>query len=240
MAGPHYATRTRSTLLPATCALGVSAVAEAGLVQRTLTGNELNLGGNSLNADLTGDLLGDIGFSNTLIDNIGDSQSVQVNIGGLLQRASGTIATTVVSTTPSFIVSSTTGARVTASGGQGLIDESHKSFFGIGASTSAKNFVSGNFTDVSINGGASTPFRLEFTVSSSLQNGGPYDMSIALDRIVFDHAAQPGGGGIGSYVFGAAYSDYVAVPEPHAPALALLAAGAIGVTSRRRSQRSSK
>lgn len=211
----------------ALCAAAGSA--HAGLVQITQTHNQVDLSGNNLNGDLTGDGIEDMTLLGTMFQ---DPLIAYVTafIGGLATPARGRI--NYISAPP--IRYGYLSAFATGRNGSSKAKHEYPGSNSFRSTVTARNYVSGTFSDARINGGAPTSFKLEFTGLASY-GFGVGSASVTMDRIVFQASGQ---GVPGMYTFGGGpYPEFVPVPEPGGSALALLAAGAIGVTSRRRTRR---
>jgi PEP-CTERM motif len=196
----HVTTTTFGTIT------AFASMAHAASVQITLIGNKISTtGGNMLNADITGDGLIDLTFSGA---NVGMAAAVVYVNGSKL------LATV-------FPSGGTTGLKAKfAAGGLGVA-------MGINTGGNINYLNPITFTDLSINGGASTNAWLQvnsFNTSSTSH-------TVALTRVIFDDASttRPSFASIPG-----TQTEWSAVPEPSG--LALLALGAGGLLTRRKRQ----
>jgi hypothetical protein len=185
----------------------LAATAHAATVQITLTGNKissLSAGGNTLRADITGDLVADLTFTNALAGNV----IAQVDIFGGRVSARSTGDSTY---------------RVDAQFAGG----------GLGVATSAAivrrniNYLNPiTFTDSRINGGAATNAWLQINAF----NTSFTSQTVALTRVIFDNAstARPAFASIPGVP-----TEFSPVPEPSGLALLALGAGGL-LTRRKR------
>jgi hypothetical protein len=207
--------KTKTTPINATLtSLGtltaLAATAHAATVQITLTGNKISstsAGGNTLNADITGDLVADLLLYGSFI----------------VSSAVGAVGVTITAA-PVRAIFNQYGSFAAAAqfepGGVGTSVASN------GSSPLNINFLNLiTFTDSRINGGASTGAWLQvnaFNTSSTSH-------TVALTRVIFDDASttRPAFSSIPG-------TQPSFVPEPSG--LALLALGAGGLLTRRKRQ----
>ena len=207
---------------PAPLALAATAVGaastQAALVQITLTGNQITaLGGNSLNADLTGDGNDDAAFSlSTFSTFVGASSSfnyAKVRINGGFNSA--TFSRT--STTFTFPI-----------GSMGTVTTSTNSFTTtlrlVNSVTTSDGLIPITFTDATYGGTIDAWLDVHADADS-------VDSGIYLQRVIWDDAdltTRPAA----ASATAAAYPEASAIPEPSS--LALLALGAGGLATRRK------
>lgn len=220
--------------------LAVSSVLFAGgegvhaeLVQITQVNNQIVLAGaNNLDGDLTGDGVldlfvtasfpnddGGFGGVNVSINDTGATGILGLGFGYLDRLLGGSIRA---------------GVKLGGSGSMAGTLSPISSYPLI-----LRNFITGVFTDANINLGVPTAYNLDFSARVSGGLGNPIVGSVSLDRIVFDAFGQ-GAESDACLEPTVSCPEFVPVPEPGGAALALLAAGAIGVTSRRRSRPASR
>ena len=209
------ASKTRLTQSLATVSGALAATvasSQAATVQITLSGNQISTsGGSTLNADVTGDAVFDIGLGISRVNLINGIVSAYVHVGSIRLDArflNGTVAY---------------GTVRFAEGGVGTAYAGDVPDYNI----TYLNPIS--FTDARINGGAATQGYLEV---NSISNADV--CSIALTRLVFDDASTTlGTDGLST---GATYTEFVAAAVPEPSSLGLLALGAGGLLVRRRRQ----
>ena len=189
-----------------------AASSHAATVQITLTGNKLSstsAGGNTLNADLTGDGTADVIVKSTL----NRASMVSVNLKGLGFAIAGKYGFT---NRPNYFQRPRLGPN--GIGGGSI-------YTPVPSALTALNPIT--FSDNRINGGAVTGAWLEvraFNVSATSH-------TVQLTRLIFDDASAT------RPVFASipgAQTAWVAVPEPSS--FALLGLGAAGLLARRRRQ----
>lgn len=202
--------RSGAKWLPSAMALAATAASShAATVQITLSGNKISstsAGGNTLDADLTGDGTDDLVFRSILINDV--RARVAFGIGGVAyaSRVSGRFYAK---------------AGITP-GGVGLFG----SVSGLTPrDTSYLNAIS--FTDRRVNGGAATNGWLE----SHAFNSSATSHTVQFTRLIFDDASvtRPAFSSIPGV-----QTAWTAVPEPSS--FALLGLGAAGLLARRRRQ----
>ena len=207
--------RLAQSLVTVTAALAAtvaSSQAGATLVQITLTGNKISTtGGNTLNADVTGDLVNDLVFVNAHTDKsvVAQNYGAFVTIGGNRLSAQAFIEG-----------SSVKGDAQFALGGVGTPTIMNSSGFNI------KYLNPISFTDARINGGALTQGYLEVNSIDITQQSA----TVALTRLIFNPLSTTMTSG--QLNIGTTYTEFV--PEPSS--LGLLALGAGGLLARRRRQ----
>jgi len=209
-------TRLTQSLVTVTGALAATvASTQAGvtLVQITLTGNQISTtGGNTLNADVTGDGISDLSFvsPHTAVSHVAHNYGAFVTIGGNRLSAQAFIEGSSVKGNAQF-----------AAGGVGIPSVADFGGFNI------KYLNPISFTDARINGGALTQGYLEVNSIDIPDQSA----TVALTRLVFDplHTTMTTDGLSTS----TPYTEF-AVPEPSG--LSLLALGAGGLLARRRRQ----
>lgn len=239
----HSTTASAKFLGTTTALAAVTASSQGALVQITLTGNQISLGGNTLNADLTGDAVNDLTLSGnqfafppvisystfTSIIPIGTSTTP----GGAMFPISSTFTST-------FTIGGASGSYgVTAQlNGQGALANMVVSTFGAPILTSSfapgtglrEGGITLTFSDVRIQGGAPTQAFLEVIADGRAPQ-------ITLSRLVFDDGTGIPGIADEANVLGqGAFTEFTPIPEPSG--LALLALGAGGITFRRQRRKS--
>jgi hypothetical protein len=190
----------------------VAATAHAATVQITLTGNRISTtGGNTLNADITGDLVNDLAFTSPTFSPSGVGVDVnEANAMGNPGAVGAEFLSSFYLATAGFVL-----------GGVGTISNSAPSIRNI-------NYLNPiTFTDSRINGGLPTQAWVQvnaFNTSSS-------NHTVAFTRVIFDDASttRPAFSSIPG-----TQTEFSAVPEPSG--LALLALGAGGLLVRRKRQ----
>ncbi len=194
---------------------GLVGSGHAATVQITLVGNMISSGGgNQLNADLTGDSINDVNFSNSVTGNY----RAVVNVNSGMLSAGGSSITQLVD-------------AQFAGGGVGTVSDTGYPQ----ASATYLNPIT--FSDPAINGGAMTGGYLEVyafsnagnfaTITNGIVQGGSH--LVQLTRLVFDDAStmRPDAMNVSTTE---TYTEFV--PEPSS--LALLALGAGGLMARRK------
>lgn len=195
-----------------------ASLANGATVQITLTGNQISTsGGNQLNADVTGDGTLDfvIAGANTAKSVVAKNYGAFVDINGNRLSAQNYITTSGVKGDAQF-----------ALGGVGTASEP---FDSTGFNIRYLNPIS--FTDSRINGGLLTNGFLEVNSISIPETSA----TVALTRLIFDDGSTAAP----VVSLGETYSNFEpvsAVPEASS-SLALLALGAGGLLTRRRSKR---
>jgi PEP-CTERM motif len=200
-------TPVNATLTSLGTLTALAATAHAATVQITLMGNTISSTsgvGDSLNADITGDSVPDLTFSDPVVAN--GSAAVRIN-GGLVSAAAfGAIFYR---------------ADAQFAGG------------GLGTPGNAATFIQSinylnpiTFTDSRINGGATTEAWLQVNASNSSNTRH----TVALTRVIFNDASvtRPNFLGIPG-----PQTEFSAVPEPSGLALLALGAGGL-LTRRKR------
>lgn len=202
---------TTLTSLGTISALAVTA--HAATVQITLSGNKISstsVGGNTLNADITGDLTNDLTFTNVIVG----AQAARVSVNGDLIHAS-------YNNFSSYAV------------------DAQFALLGVGIASASSGFPNVQnisylnpitFTDARINGGAATQAWVEVNAFNLFTDPRGESHTVALTRVIFDDASvlRPGFGSIPG-----TQTEWT-VPEPSS--LTLLALGAGGLLTRRRRQ----
>jgi hypothetical protein len=201
--------RSGAKWLPGAMAIAATtASSQAATVQITLTGNMFSTGGNTLEADLTGDDVDDISFGgfNAIIV-AGNFRDLYGNVGTLRAQYNGG----QFFAKPNFLSSGVGSAGFNASP----------------TITSARYLNPIHFTDTSINGGVKTLAWLEVHAF----NESTTSHTVQLTRLIFDDASttRPAFASIPG-----TQTEFGAIPEPSS--FALLALGAGGVLARRRRQ----
>ena len=199
------------TVTGALAATVASTQAGASLVQITLTGNKISTtGGNTLNADVTGDLVNDLTFVNahTAKSEAAQNYGAFVSIGGNRLSAQAFIDSSAVKGRAQF-----------AAGGVGTPNIVNAAGFNI------KYLNPISFTDARINGGVATQGYLEVNSIDITQQRA----TVALTRLIFNPFSTTMTSG--QLNIGTTYTEFVAAPEPSS--LGLLALGAGGLLARR-------
>ena len=192
----------------------LAATAHAATVQITLSGNKISstsVGGNSLNADITGDLINDLTFTGQVVQN----RAARVVVNGSMIFASYNNAS-------SYAVDAQFAAA-----GVGIASAS--AIFPNVQNVTYLNPIT--FTDSRINGGAVTQAWVEVNAYNLFTVPRGISHTVALTRVIFDDASvtRPTFG-----VVPGTQTEWTAAPEPSG--LALLALGAGGLLTRRRRQ----
>jgi hypothetical protein len=204
--------RSGAKWLPGAMALAATtASSQAATVQITLTGNKISstsAGGNSLDADLTGDGTDDLVFRSMIINDV--RAKVAFGIGGIAyaSRASGRF----------YAKAGITPGGVGRFGSvSGLTPRD----------TSYLNAIS--FTDSRVNGGAATNGWLE----SHAFNSSATSHTVEFTRLIFDDASvtRPAFASIPG-----AQTEWSPTVIPEPSSFALLGLGAAGLLARRRRQ----
>jgi|GEM_PF-2163751 len=206
-------TQSLVTVTSALAATVASTQAGVTLVQITLTGNQISTtGGNTLNADVTGDGINDLVLvsPHTAVSHVAHNYGAFVTISGNRLSAQAFIEGSSIKGNAQF-----------AAGGVGTPNANDFSGFNI------KYLNPVSFTDTRINGGALTQGYLEVN-SIDIPD---QKATVALTRLIFDplHTTMTTAG----LSTGTSYTEF-AVPEPSS--LGLLALGAGGLLARRRRQ----
>jgi hypothetical protein len=202
--------RSGAKWLPGAMALAATAASShAAIVQITLTGNKLSTtsaGGNTLNADLTGDNIPDIAFSNLNINANGVKFAIGLAVRAYASFSSG-----------KFYAK----ARLIG-GGVG------NDFVVSGTAPQSTSYLSPIvFTDSLVNDGLPTNGWLE----SHAFNSSATSHTVEFTRLIFDDASvtRPAFASIPD-----TQTEFGAIPEPSS--FALLGLGAAGLLARRRRQ----
>jgi hypothetical protein len=207
--------RSGAKWLPGAMAIAATtASSQAATVQITLTGNMFSTGGNTLEADLTGDDVDDISFGgfNAIVPAgnffvAGNFFDLYGNAGTLRAQYNGG----QFFAKPNFLAGGVGSAGFNASP----------------TITSARYLNPIHFTDTSINGGLTTFAWLEVHAF----NESTTSHTVQLTRLIFDDASttRPAFASIPG-----TQTEFGAIPEPSS--FALLGLGAAGVLARRRRQ----
>jgi hypothetical protein len=208
--------RSGAKWLPGAMALAATAASsQAATVQITLTGNKISTGGNQINADLTGDGIGDVIVQNVFYRS--NRASVKfVNLGFAIAGRYGT------TNNPNFFLLARLGAHlgINGIGGSSIYSP-------VPSGTTGLNSIT--FSDNRINGGSVTEAWLEVHAYHSSFTSH----TVQLTRLIFDDASVTRPGFTAIPDVQTAWSPS-AIPEPSS--FALLGLGAAGVLARRRRQ----